>query len=1180
MHLKTLTLKGFKSFAETTVLDLEPGITVVVGPNGSGKSNVVDAVAWVLGAQGPSTLRSVKMEDVIFAGSGRRAALGRAEVSLTMDNTSGRLPVGLAEVTVTRTLWRSGESEYAINGAPCRLLDISELLSDSGVGRSQHLIVSQGQLDGILSSRPEERRLMIEEAAGILKFRRRRERTERRLAATAGDLARLEDLVREVRAQLRPLQRQADAALRHDGLVAESRAIRLYLAGRELRDTQAVVDTASHSVEEQQARLSALVDRLALLDQELGAAEVALDGERVEGHDAEIGELERLRERARGLAALVGERRRSLSRSLESMVDESVVAALSAEAGTLRIALDGANLAVASLLGEQELLEVEVAALEEAREAEGAVGFPQGASALVDGEVASVDELRGRHGALGSALERERQELAGAQGSMATIEARAQEAAQALEVHRARVLECEQAARCVAAALADGEAQLAAAEHASALAESAVRSAEVDLHTWATRADALAMALVQLRARGGAGQLVGLPGALGTLAELVAVDHGWELAFEAALGDAVASVVLADSDQALAALERLAADGASGCVITAPGRAAAYSAPEAHPPAPEAHPPAPEARPHLSGTGGLLAHVRTADPVVGAIMADLLAPVVSVDGGWREGLDLAVANPGTVLVTRAGDRFGPDGWRVGAPGLGATGAALDEARARAVEAAGLLEVANGSQASASAELALAAQTVAGLTRDRESNGARLASAGAATTQSELEHDRAAAEAGTLMERVEALARRVERDAMEVAELEGLVVTAELAEAAAAESDRQRAQTQERLEAQAASLGSRRQELEVRAAGIEERTCMLSARLAEVEGRLARALDAPNGLGGRRQHLERAELVTRRLALVVKAAQGRVESELAEMRRERAGKAARREERTAVIRLLRADRSTVESGLGEARSEVHRADLAHAEARFRHEAALESLRLGLDVAPEVALAASCPELPAGVAPDQRALDLERELRRAGPVNPLAIAELEVVRQRCVFLDSQLADVQAARADLAKLLRAIDTEMVGVFETAYQDVARHFAQLFATLFAGGEGSLCLTDPDNLLETGIEVMARPAGKKVRAISLLSGGEKSLVALAFLFAIFRSRPSPFYLLDEVEAALDDVNLQRFLDLINEFRADAQLIIVSHQRRTMEVADWLYGVSMASGGSSRVVSERTTSSA
>ncbi|MGH9073276.1 MAG: AAA family ATPase, partial [Acidimicrobiales bacterium] len=357
MFLKTLTLKGFKSFAEPTTLELEPGITVVVGPNGSGKSNVVDAVAWVLGAQGPRTVRSSKMEDVIFAGSAARPALGRAEVSLTIDNSSGRLPIGLAEVTVTRTLWRSGESEYAINGAPCRLLDVQELLADSGVGRQQHVIVSQGQLDTVLNARPEERRLIVEEAAGVLKYRRRRERTERRLAATEGDLGRLQDLLREVRRQLHPLGRQAEAARRHDALAAEHRAVRLHLAGRELADADARAEAAVATSAELEALSRSLRDRLVDIDSEVEAAEQAVTANRVDELNVAIGRLEGLRERARGLAALVGERRRSVALAAASAVDEGVVASLEVEASRVTEALAEAESAAAGLAPDMAALD-------------------------------------------------------------------------------------------------------------------------------------------------------------------------------------------------------------------------------------------------------------------------------------------------------------------------------------------------------------------------------------------------------------------------------------------------------------------------------------------------------------------------------------------------------------------------------------------------------------------------------------------------------------------------------------------------------------------------------------------------------------------------------------------------------------------------------------------------------
>jgi len=305
MFLKSLSMKGFKSFADPTVLEFEPGITVVVGPNGSGKSNVVDAVTWVLGAQGPRSLRSQKMEDVIFAGTTSRAALGRAEVSLTIDNASGKLPVDMAEVTITRTLFRSGDSEYAINGTPCRLLDIQELLSDSGVGRQQHMIIGQGQLDTVLNARPEDRRAIVEEAAGVLKHRRRRERAERRLAATQENLERLGDLVREVRRQIRPLERQAVAARNHDTLAAELRTVRLHLAGTELASLGERRRVATEGLAVLRTEEGQLAETLERLDADATATAAELASRREEDLASALGRVQGLVERARGTASVL-----------------------------------------------------------------------------------------------------------------------------------------------------------------------------------------------------------------------------------------------------------------------------------------------------------------------------------------------------------------------------------------------------------------------------------------------------------------------------------------------------------------------------------------------------------------------------------------------------------------------------------------------------------------------------------------------------------------------------------------------------------------------------------------------------------------------------------------------------------------------------------------------------------
>jgi len=369
MFLRSLGMKGFKSFADPTVLEFEPGVTVVVGPNGSGKSNVVDAVTWVLGAQGPRSLRSATMADVIFAGSSTRAPLGRAEVTLTIDNSSGKLPLDMAEVTITRTLFRSGDSEYAINGAPCRLLDIQELLSDTGVGRQQHMIIGQGQLDTVLNARPEDRRAIIEDAAGVRKHRQRRERAERRIAATQENLERLGDLVREVRRQIRPLERQATAARSHASLVAELAELRQHLAGVELAQLTERGRVAAASLSTHRGEEGELGARLAELDRAASAAAAELASRREEELAAALGRVRALLERTRGTAQVLEERRRALAASLDAAADIDVVSTLEAEAsrlGTEMAATEADQGAVGPDLEALERTELALAADEQA----------------------------------------------------------------------------------------------------------------------------------------------------------------------------------------------------------------------------------------------------------------------------------------------------------------------------------------------------------------------------------------------------------------------------------------------------------------------------------------------------------------------------------------------------------------------------------------------------------------------------------------------------------------------------------------------------------------------------------------------------------------------------------------------------------------------------------------------
>ncbi|MEZ5141354.1 MAG: chromosome segregation protein SMC [Acidimicrobiales bacterium] len=1152
MYLKTLTLKGFKSFADATSLDLEPGVTVVVGPNGSGKSNVVDAIGWVLGAQAPSAVRSQKMDDVIFAGTAKRSPLGRAEVSLAIDNSSGMLPIEFNEVTITRTLFRTGESEYALNGVPCRLLDIQELLSDSGVGRQQHVIISQGQIDAVLNAKPEDRRAIIEEAAGVLKFRKRKEKSERRLAATETNLTRLQDLLREVRRQLRPLERQAEAARRHGDLVAELTALRTFVAGRELASLQARLDQTAQRRRELSEREHALQRSLADLDADVMATEARLSAMGGDDLGDDLAAFESLYEKGRGLVNLLAERRRGIERDRGAFIDQAVVATLEAEAAQLRAELAQVDAEAADLeprAAELAEAEVALAAQRTAFEAEWAEGVvaPGGEAAEVRGELVA---LRG-------ALERGEAELARVRARRTALDEKVQRLAGEAERLRGELAAAEQSELPLVESLDGAEQWRADAERAVEGAEQALRDAQADQHAWTARAEALALALDEARARAGAEQLAAVDGVLGTLLDLVEIDDGWEPAFEAAAGEALAAVVVEGADAGRRALAALVDGGLTGAVLSTG--------------ADDPVPAAPQVGEAVRG------HVRASRPAVEALLDRLVGAAAVVDGGWPAAVDAALAHPGTVVVTRDGGRFGPGGWRLGAGGAGATAAALDEARHRATDATAHVEVCRRRVTEARHALDEARRAETDLSRQLDDNDGLLTAAGDGLQRVETERRDAATEADALQSHVDELAERVERERARVAELELTLPALEAAESETLERGRAMADARAALEERAAEVGGLRTDLEVRSAGVTERRQFLARRLGEVDQRLERHAHERDDVERRRLELDAKLVAVDRLAAFTADRVAEVEVVLTDLRERRRRQSEAAREVAAHLDELRTRRSADERSLTEVRELLGRTEIDDAENRLRVETITEALRAELDCEPATAMAAECPPLAEGQNPKGRVRELERELRIMGPINPLALEEFEALQERHTFLQGQLDDVKESRRELAKIIKAIDEEIVSVFAAAFADVSQNFEHLFTTLFPGGSGRLKLTDPEHLLETGIEIEAKPSGKNVKKLSLLSGGERSLTALAYLFAVFRSRPSPFYVMDEVEAALDDVNLHRFLGLVEEFRHDAQLLIVSHQKRTMEAADCLYGVTMQPGGSSRVVSEKVS---
>jgi chromosome segregation protein len=1147
-------MKGFKSFADNTILEFEPGVTAVVGPNGSGKSNVVDAVIWVLGAQSTRALRSAKMDDVIFMGTATKAALGRAEVSLTLDNSTGRLPIEGAEVTISRTLFRNGDSEYAINGTTCRLMDVQELLGDSGVGRQQHMIIGQGQLDAILNSSSESRRAVIEEAAGVLKHRRRKERAERRLDQVQENLERLGDLVREVRRQMRPLERQAASARSYADVESELRSARHVLFaqrlnGFELRRRTLETELATSSTRERELR-----HELVTLDAQASTAAAEMASRREEMLASTLGTLAALSERARGTLSLIQERERSVQMALVASADENVIATLEADAAKLTLdlaALNAEETRLALLRRELTVAQVELAEFEDHYE----VTWGPSSSDSTEGELkAALERVTLLERSLGSLHESERRTST----RLAEVRRRQDAALGARETSRGAVTDAERHVQLAATSLDDAEGAAQRAEDERSAADEALREAtDVAARTQA-HAEALSRALEELSGAGGRAIIGDLEGVLGPFLDLIEVDEGWERAVESAAGASVGATVVDGRTSGRAALKLLRREGGAGMILAVGDRD-------------ESVPETPAGCTALRS----LVRARQGSPRHVTRVLDALFSRAFVARDWESGIDVAVANPELVIVTAEGDRFASTGWRVASGRAVVTGATVDEARV----------------AANTAVYAVAPIRVRRLRADETAIVARqhLNQVTVQAAQAEAEVERRRRE----IERFDELVNELEESSAsltsDVAQLVAQIVTIDeelvalraqlpvLEEAVIDASRREQLMQEARdvLEDHRRQVGERESAQSKREAEVGERRRIMLARQAEIEQRLEGRSSERAEAAGRRESLEFDLAVLDRLAeLVARAAEEiRVSQEaLDSTYREQLEATRAGAERLEQIRRARnaADARLVELGESMRKREIEQAELAVKVANL-HE--MITRDLGVDAhemgpAPHVTLAE-------GVSIEQRVAELEARITSLGPINPLALEELAELEVRYRDLDVQVSDVRHARRELQEVLRALDLEIMQTFSSAVVDVNEHFSTLIAMLFPGGQGRLILTEPEDPLNTGVEIEVRPMGRNVRRISLLSGGERSMAALAFLFAVFRSRPSPFYMMDEVEAALDDVNLQRFLSLVDEFRDEAQLLIVTHQKRTMEAADALYGVTMGPGASSKVVSQR-----
>jgi chromosome segregation protein len=1169
MYLKSLTARGFKSFADKITLDFEPGISVIVGPNGSGKSNVADAVLWVLGEQSPRNLRGTKMEDVIFAGSATRQPLSMAEVSLSFDNRSGDISIDFPEVVVTRRIYRTGESEYLLNKTPCRLVDIQELLSDLGVGRELTAVIGQNKLDAILRSQPEDRRAFLEEAAGLRKHRRRKEKALRKMEGMERNLLRVKDIISEVNKQLRPLERQAQQAREYGELASEIRELSIRILVAELQELKGQWENRR----EEEERLAKELEETSVRARE--------GKERLAACEERIRELRQVLEVCRGYEMRLlslGER----LRACESLGEErlKLYAALSGdiayrdgwrsrreELARRRGELEEEKARAEAVLAD---LEVEVARRREERKELG--GDLNQARRERDRLRRALSELKNRERELQEESERA---VARADGS--------REETGRLEAERTALLSKVTSLRD---AMGETEKRMADARDKKARASEQLSAARDDLVRFREELDIIeakqrqfyqdeALVVARLQAlrevfssridyAAAAARVLSegdkIPGIIGMLLHKITIKEEWEKALESFLGPWLFCVITRDLDSALDAIRTLKREEEGYGIFLPLSEIASGSVEEMKNLARMA-----------GGTPAL--DVVDCDEEIRPALEYLLGEVVfcsSLDEAGRK----TEQYPRLTFVTGDGDVIAAR--RAVKGGDQPHSPFHVVARRREIEQLQeKLDFCDEEGISLELQRKSALATIAGLEKDIE-----------ALAGEERKHDAALGELALTLREVGLQVERMEADASQLGVRHQALEQeeAELRARAAA------------MEKQAEESAAQRQDLEASLAAEEKRVEELRSADRELEETLQGVLAQSASMSERRYHLEerikeidaeaegpplpgREELAgmvkaqERILSLVgtMTEAHGRLADRIGHTGKESRAELEGVELEQGEERLRIEELETREAELREL---VHNRDLAAAQLKMRVDMLVQRLLDEHKLPVETALTDYLPTAPAGEMRER----LERQERRRdmlGQVNLRAVEEHRAMKERYDFLMEQVEDLRESKASLLKVVRAIDREIMRIFTETFEEVNQHFQELFEMLFPQGRAELILSDPTDLLNTGVEVEAQPRGKRLKKLSLLSGGETSLTSLAFLFAIFKTRPSPFYFLDEVEAALDDVNLHRFLGMLKEFKGDSQLIVITHQKRTMEIADILYGVSMQASGISRIVSQR-----
>jgi chromosome segregation protein len=1172
MHLKSLTLKGFKSFAQPTSFVFEPGVTCIVGPNGSGKSNVVDALAWVMGEQGAKTLRGGKMEDVIFAGTSTRGPLGRAEVQLTIDNADGALPIEYAEVTISRTLFRNGSSEYAINGDSCRLLDVQELLSDSGLGREMHVIVGQGRLDTVLQASPEDRRGFIEEAAGILKHRRRKEKTLRKLDAMEANLTRLSDLAGEIRRQLKPLGRQAEIAREAQTIAAVVRDAKARIFADDVVALRTALADHTRTEHERHTERLVLSDQAETVRASIARLEKNQNSVAVDQARGVAFGLEQVQERMRGLFTLANQRLALLG----SEEDDAAVTAVTVTQDTIDEAKQEIDLISAGLGDAQDAA---VAASREVMQARAELDTLDvdiaEQSALVSEYDMRLSTLRGTADAAASALAAVRGAVLRQENALEAANERRREATEALDA-----IDDAEAPEGTAA---EHSAAYDSAQRASSTAEAEREALRERLHAAEREADSLtakAGALSSaLALSGGAAEIVkaGGPGVRGLVGDAVQVRSGFEAAIAAVLGP-LAEGVLIDTGADAFTLAAEAAEQRRGVVD--------FVVADALRPAVDL--------PVVDGVTPAIETVTAPDGILGILSHVLIAADLEAARAARAALD-ALGDTTTTLVTIGGDVITAQTLRTGSGGERSRlelAAERDAARERLAEIQVVVDSLREAREEANETVETSRRHAKDALRALREHDAALASRAEQVNRITVRHESAVAEC----ERLEtglAQAQAAVADAEAKAQATKDAVEAAIAAPRPVLDATARDGLLEALEAAREDEVRARLEIET----LRERVRAAQARVTTLERQREQERDAAAEAARRavirRAQREAASGVAEELPRILDSLDRSVTEARLALGEAEAARSAQNEE----LVVLRTQETSLRERLTGLTESVHGLELQIHEKKLHLNSLLERVSSELSLDEDILIAEYGPDqlvprdpgaegvdgelvddtaIPYDRRIQQRRLaESERKLAQLGRVNPLALEEFAALEQRHAFLTEQLADLTQTRQDLLTIIGDLDERMQTIFASAFEDTREAFGQVFPLLFPGGVGSISLTDPDNMLTTGIEVSVRPVGKKIERLSLLSGGERSLAAVALLVAIFKARPSPFYILDEVEAALDDANLGRLLSVFEQLRESSQLLIITHQKRTMEIADALYGVSMRQDGVSAVVGQR-----